>query len=707
MNSQVRKIFLLFLFWVLILFALGSQAKNVIKIHDPNQILLAGKDVNFLEDPDGNFILKDILDDENQRRFIKHDGDVFSRPGTNSAFWFKITVQNHCDEDAWLEVGSNYAWYIDFYQPDSSGNFTDQPIETGTMRPDENKLYDVNFFWLPLNKANDNNSKTYYLKINSGLTFELPLHVGTIRALSKNKSINDYLTASFIGIIIIMLLYNLFIYISTKDQIYIYYLGYLFVMAFSMPYANGYPFIQNVEFLFFDKEFWNSYFLVWHAPAYFFAGAFCIQYLKMKDRSLWLYRIIISEIIIITIIFPILNIIGFQFVELVNAAQIFILLFYSTCLISGYYFVFKGVKQAYFYALGWTFLILGAFVFFAVINGFLPFNPITRNALYLGVVLEVCLFSLALGNRLNILQKEKDKIAAEHFKFIEQQKEILEEKVIERTRELKTINEKLVQSNEELLLTTEQLDTQSKQLQETNHTKDRLFAIISHDLRSPINSLKGLMSLIWEQNISREEFFQFSKNIKKGVEHAHFMLNNLLNWANSQMSGMKTNPKNIELYQLLLENKLLQQELSENKNIEVSIELDKGIEIYADRDHLNLVLRNLLSNALKFTEAGGEVMLSAFIQESECHISVKDTGIGFEEHELPNIFTKSGVSQVGTQGEKGTGLGLILCKEFIYKNNGRLWIDSKKGVGTIINFTLPITQKRTSQIINEKIENPH
>lgn len=683
---------LIFIFFVIILnlFPLGAQADDAIQLTEPAQLLLIGKQISYLEDASGELGIKDILKFEKQQRFIKHDKDVFSRPGTPSAYWFKITIQNHCGEDAWLEVGSNYAWYIDFYTPEDGGQYHDV-IETGTMRPDESKLYDVNFFWLPLNKANNKISKTYYIRVVSGLTFELPLQIGTIRSLSKNKDINDFLTAGFVGILIIMLLYNAFIYLSTNDHIYFFYLGYLLFMAISMPYANGYPFIEKINFLFLNKEWWNNYFILWHSPVYFFIGTFCIRYLNLAQNAPKIRRLIQLEMLIISGVFPLLTLLGFKFIQLVNPIQFCILLLYLTCLITGYYITFKGIKQAYFYVIAWSFMIALTFVFFAVINGFLPFNPITRNTLYFGVAIEVWLFSLALGDRLNVLQKDKDSIKAENLKIIKDQNEILESKVRYRTQELEAANEELIQSNEELMLTTEQLDTQGQQLKELIHTKDRLFAIISHDLRSPINSLKGLMSLMWGQNISAEEFFKFSKNLKHGIEHAHFMLNNLLDWANSQFHGMKTKPKQVELAALAFENKLLLQDLSQNKNIQIIIDIESDIEVYADEDHVNLVIRNLLSNALKFTETGGEVRLCATIKNKYCEISVADTGIGMSEQLLKNLFNEqSSNSHMGTDGEKGVGLGLILCKDFVEKNGGKIWVESKEGKGTTFYFTLPL-----------------
>lgn len=686
---------LIFLFSLVILnlSSLRSLAVDAIQINEPEQLLLIGKHISYLEDASGEMGIRDILHPENQQQFIKHNKDVFNRPGTPSAFWFKITMQNHCAEDAWLEAGSNYAWYIDFYSPDSLGQYHDV-IQTGTMRPDESKLFDVNFFWLPLNKAMDGSSKTYYIRVVSGMTFELPLHIGTIRSLSKNKDTNDFLTAGFIGLLIVMLLYNAFIYLSTKDHIYLFYLGYLLFMAISMPYANGYPFIEKLNFLFFNKEWWNNYFLLWHPPVYFFIGTFCIRYLNLAQNGPRLRRLIQLEILIISGIFPLLTLLGFKFVQLVNPVQVCIVILYFTCLVSGIYVTLKGIKQAYFYLLAWSFMITGSVIFFAVVNGFLPFNPFTRNTLYFGVAIEVWLFSLALGNRLNVLQKEKDNMKAENLKIIKNQNKVLEQNVKYRTEELEATNEELMQTNEEMMITSEQLNYQSHQLRKLNQTKDRLFAIIGHDLRSPINSLKGLMNLMWGHNISNEEFFKFSKSIKHGVEHVHFTLNNLLNWAKSQMEGMTTNPEHFKLFALVNENHLLLQETTRNKNIETIIDIANDIEVYADSDHVNLVIRNLLSNALKFTNSGGEVRLSATIKSSHCEIVVTDTGVGMSAQSIENLFnTQTSSSRAGTAGEKGTGLGLMLCKDFIEKNGGEIWAESKEGAGSTFYFTLPLNPK--------------
>lgn len=417
-------------------------------------LMMIGQQTAFLEDPDGNMQLADILQPENQAKFRVHDREVFARPGTPSAFWFKFTVQNHTEEDAWMEVGTTYAWYIDFYAPDSAGQYTFHH-RTGSMLPNETKLYDVNLYWFPVNKAFDTASKTYYIRVVEGLAFELPLQVGTIRSLSKNKDINDYLSAGFVGLMLIMILYNLFLYLSTRDHIYGLYIGYLFLMMVAMTYATSYPFILELDLGFLNRQNLNQYFIWWHAPAYFFVGTFCIKYLNLSaQKGPFARNLIIGLLVLMLCVLAPLSLIV-TLPAIINFFQLSVLLLYFTCIITAYYFVFKGDKQARFYAIGWTLMIGFVFVFFTVVNGLVEFNPFTRNTLYIGTSLEVWMFSLALGDRMNIIRREKEQAQAENFRLIEEQKITLERKVHERTKALYEANAEMQAINEELNSTLE------------------------------------------------------------------------------------------------------------------------------------------------------------------------------------------------------------------------------------------------------------
>ncbi|WP_460512495.1 tetratricopeptide repeat-containing sensor histidine kinase [Cyclobacterium sediminis] len=257
--------------------------------------------------------------------------------------------------------------------------------------------------------------------------------------------------------------------------------------------------------------------------------------------------------------------------------------------------------------------------------------------------------------------------------------------VTKQRNEFEKLNKKLLhQKNENEKIT--------KQLFQVNETKDKIFSIVGHDLKSPITSLKGLMQYVVDENLEQKEFLLVSKQLRNEVEQVHFTLVNLLNWAKGQMKGIVTAPADISLHQLVEQNISLNKPISKNKNIEIINQLEENTICYADRDQISLALRNVLNNALKFTPKGGKIIISSKkSNQGFWEISIKDNGIGMNEEILKNVFSKelANKQQYGTEGEKGTGLGLHLTKDFIEKNGGEINVISKPGKGTTFTFTIP------------------
>ncbi len=228
-------------------------------------------------------------------------------------------------------------------------------------------------------------------------------------------------------------------------------------------------------------------------------------------------------------------------------------------------------------------------------------------------------------------------------------------------------------------------------LQDLNATKDKLFAILGHDLRSPIASLINLLELLNNQFISHEDFLSFSTKLQEGVKYVHFTLTNLLIWTNTQMRGLKTYVQDIDLQELVNENINLLSTIAHAKNIQINHEIPVNTHIKADKDQINLVLRNLMSNALKFTPQSGNIHITANFKDSFWEISVKDTGVGISPERAAKLFMKNNhSSSLGTGGEKGTGFGLWICKEMIEINGGKIWVESQEGKGSTFSFALPV-----------------
>ncbi|EON75387.1 hypothetical protein ADIS_4091 [Lunatimonas lonarensis] len=239
----------------------------------------------------------------------------------------------------------------------------------------------------------------------------------------------------------------------------------------------------------------------------------------------------------------------------------------------------------------------------------------------------------------------------------------------------------------------EKIESIARNLEDVNRTKDRLFSIVSHDLRSPINSLNSLMQYTLDENLSQEEFTEISHKLKNEVEHVHFTLLNLLQWAKTQMRGITTDPTHISIEELVGETLDLYRPVAQSKEIKIHNTIDPSISCWADREQVNLIFRNLVNNALKFTHQGGEISLIAEkILPATWKFTVQDSGIGMDEHTVNKLFKADfNNKRYGTAGEKGTGLGLILVKDFVEKNGGELTVESELGVGSRFSFTLPET----------------
>jgi PAS domain S-box-containing protein len=244
--------------------------------------------------------------------------------------------------------------------------------------------------------------------------------------------------------------------------------------------------------------------------------------------------------------------------------------------------------------------------------------------------------------------------------------------------------------------TEEEIKRTSKELEKLNSEKDKLFSIIAHDLRSPFHGLLGLTELMAKESheMSSEEIKEYSKSLNSAVLNLYKLLENLLEWAQFQKGSLTFMPKSLNLSGIFLQSIDSIKQRAIQKGITIINEISENQIIYADEKMINSVLRNLLSNAVKFTPKGGRVIgKSREIEEGMVEISVTDTGIGIPGDTIRKLFMYSEkVGRKGTDNELSTGLGLVLCKEFVEKNGGRIWVESKEGNGSTFRFTLKKTE---------------
>jgi signal transduction histidine kinase/Tfp pilus assembly protein PilF len=249
-------------------------------------------------------------------------------------------------------------------------------------------------------------------------------------------------------------------------------------------------------------------------------------------------------------------------------------------------------------------------------------------------------------------------------------------------------------SNAILKIAKEEVQQQNIKLQELNGTKDKFFSIISHDLKGPLNSLTAFSHLLIDHTdtLTKEEIQMLAKDLDKSVKNLFALLENLLEWSRSQTGNIDFTPESVDLGEILMVNKTLLEGQAKKKQIVIEIKDHAATFVMVHKNSVNTVVRNLISNAIKFTNEGGLITVDIYKTPDQLSVSIADTGVGMSPEVLNKLFRlDKKYSTNGTANEKGTGLGLILCKDFVEKNGGRMQVKSERGKGSVFTFSFPLT----------------
>lgn len=239
----------------------------------------------------------------------------------------------------------------------------------------------------------------------------------------------------------------------------------------------------------------------------------------------------------------------------------------------------------------------------------------------------------------------------------------------------------------------QEIEEKNRKLQELNSTKDKFFSIIAHDLRGSFNTILGFSDLLISDNeeYNQKRIMNYANLVNSSAKSSFNLLENLLEWAMSNRKIMTYKPQSFDLKKFVTDNENIWQSTAMKKNISIKNALSDNCMVYADPNMLNTIMRNLITNAIKFTHKGGKITISSLQREKEMEITISDTGIGMSEEVKRNLFKiDNKKSSLGTEKEGGTGLGLILCKDFVEKHNGKIWCSSELGKGSDFKFTIPL-----------------
>lgn len=471
----------------------------------------------------------------------------------------------------------------------------------------------------------------------------------------------DIAEAAYLGVVYgvlgAMLLYNLVLFVSIRESVYAAYVAYVLFFLLWYTTNNGFTFQHLLP----DSPVMANWVQSVGVYSIMFTGLyFTINFLQLSQRMPRIYFWAGGLFVCFLLSFILTALGGYQ--PHVISAILWVMIYTPALIVFGLLALLMGNRAARYFVPATTAGFLGSGITALAVSGLIPFNDYTYRAVDIGMLIDAILLSIALADRLKLARAETEEARTALYQATESHARELEEEVAQRTRELR----------------------------EANITKDRFFSIIAHDLRGPISGLSLLFNDVVK---SAADFTETQRKIVcSTTKTTHLLLDQLLTWARSQRDEIEQDEQPLELNRLLTEVQALYQTQAEAKDVQLQYTpSQQPCWVRADNAMLQTVVRNLLHNALKFTDSGGVVESRVFVQDGVCRLEISDSGIGMSEEKSQSLFrldTKPG-SIPGTHGEQGSGLGLILCREFIQRNCGEIGVQSKPGEGSTFWFSLP------------------
>lgn len=631
----------------------GAAERTVLRLA-PEPRALSGADFQLFEDRDARLTLSDILQPELSARFRPDEKPTPYFGFTRSAIWVRLDLAAE-REGVWLlEADEPLLHYVDLYGPITGGEAAEVQ-RSGRLAPfgERRMQHRKILFELKLSPT----PQTYYLRIASRDNVIVPLKLWPRAAFYEAELESEARLGIYYGIILALVAYNLFLLVSLRDVNYAYYSAYVLSFAGLQTTIDG-TFFQ----IFANSPPW----LDWRAPIFFgfSAGfwllAFTRNFLFLRETSRWLRWPAPGLMALIAGLFALaLFDTTMPFASRhANTVSALTVLYAFACAIVR---TASGYKPARFFLAGWLMVLCGIFGASLVNLGFFPPTTFTTSLMQLGFIAELLLFSFALADRINLLRQEKadaDRRALEN-----EQRTAAELESLVRTR--------------------------TEQLSVALAAKDKFFSTIAHDLRGPIGTLAQLLSDGVEDDGRVEP--PLLAAMRRTAQNSFRLLEELLTWARSQRGEIEPRPARFPAVDAVRDAVNLFQTQADEKGVRINISTDESLQTYADFSMLSVVLRNLLSNAIKFTPRGGRVSVNVRVAGKSAEFSVSDTGVGMSAEQRERLFRLDarGASSPGTDGERGSGLGLILCREFAEKNGGRMGVDSEPGAGSRFWFTAP------------------
>lgn len=666
--------------WVILFYLFFQAALHAQAVYEVNsQLAQAAKPVHeyfsLYEDKTGQLGIETVSQENFQARFSPIRPQQYSYGRIKGALWVRFSYSNPEQIPIYFSFISTYLDIVELYEPDKKYNWRVSYSGDSLLVRQRAVLSVMPTFQIA--PQGGSAQQTIYFRIKS------PVNVLKLQALVLNERSFFLFNLEFLGLcllcvgsIVTMLLYNVFLWMKIKDEIFIFYtlssLGAIMLVSDHGGlvgfWLSGYSKNAFTPALFLQM---NIYYI-----------GFAVFFLDLHTLYPRLFYVLLATVLASIASFMALFL-GLSMGTSILINQV-LHSFQALLVLLGAILAFrKGNKIVKFYLLGALFFNITTLVFYLVLYGWIQDSLVSVYLLLIGATLESIFYSFAVADKINLIREEKENTQQQLINALEKNQELSQ-----------TQNAVLVKAVE---TRTRSLNQTLKKLQANIDVNNLLFGVISHDLRSPLTNLGALIPLFQQEGFAtpeqQKELFQ---NIKLQVDKNLYLLDNLLAWVNWQKYGSKIqlNQTAVNLHELVETNKQLFQELLQRKSLRLLNQLPVDTCVLFDPEMLKVIVRNLLSNAIKFSHLDGQIVVSAQATDhNRIIVSFQDQGVGIAAERLAGLFQQNAQkSTLGTMREKGTGLGLTMVKEFLEANQGSVEVVSQVEQGTVFKINLLIAK---------------
>lgn len=696
-STLLKKNLKQFLIACLLLYTYNLKANKPIVFSDPSKILSLDSAIFVYEDKTNSLKFEQAIS-----KIYKPTGNSVPNLGiSKSTYWIKIKIQNNSPyENLILKLAAPQIDKIEFFYPNSPNEYNS--ILSGEYQPFNNRKYKDPNFLFDLSIPNQSN-KTYFFKISSAEDIVLPFSVGTKDMTFEQIKMVDIVSGIYIGIMLVTILYNLFIYFSVRDKSYLYYVAYVLLVLLVQTGFQGYFY----QYIWPNFPKFSQYSVFLFSSLVGIAGMmFMNVFLKVKYyyKKLHLLTYFLSLIYLIPILLPLFGFNNISWNVLsANAGLVsFYMLFVSIMVVR------KGYSPAKYFLVAWSIFLLGVIGFVLKNVGVLPFNNYTRYTMQIGSAVETVLLSFALAARINIYKKERLEALQEKETLVREQNIVLEKQVKKRTQELELALKNLKEAQSQLV------DA------EKMSSLGQLTAGIAHEINNPINFVSSNISPLrqdiedLEQIINKYEELKNADNVEEKFKEIEQLKNELdfeylkkelpsiINGIEDGATRTKEIVSGLRNFSRLDEVEYQQADINEGiestliliKSKLTNINLVKNLSplplINCNPSKLNQLFMNLIDNAISAIEEkgieNGKITLETSEEKNDIVFKISDNGIGIKQEILPKIFDPFFTTKdVG----KGTGLGLSISRSIIEAHEGTIEVTSEVNKGTEITVKIP------------------